>query len=190
MANLPVKGEERFDQPEGDDLTLVAVFEDITGAQSCANDLQRRGVEVAMLSRRSDGPEQGIQPGNVVTGPGYGLSAEDQSPPRDAKMGSGVAVGASIGATVGLLAATWSIPPWGPLIATGSLVTTLAGAGIGSFLGGLSEYAGTEKGDDATMYAGQVRRGGVLLLARVRQDQADEVRRLIGIWNPLEVRVQ
>lgn len=190
MADLPVKGEELFDEPTGGDLTLVAVFEDITGAQSCANDLQRHGVEVALLSRRSDGPEEGTRPGNVVTGPGYGLSAENQSPPRDAKMGSGVAVGATLGATVGLLAATWTIPPWGPLIAAGSLVSTLAGAGVGSFLGGLTEYATAEHQDDASMYAGQVRRGGVLLLARVRQSQADEVRRLIGIWNPLEVRVQ
>lgn len=192
-------------QPEGNrtypttgaegDLTLVAVFEDITGAQSCADDLERQGLglEVALVPRRGDGPEQGIRPGNVITGPGYGLSAEDESPPKNPPMGSGVSVGATIGATVGLLATTYGLPGFGPLIVgTGGLVSTLAGAGIGAFLGGLTEYGTSEQqdGDDATMYAGQVRRGGVLLLARTTREEADRVRGLIEFWRPLEIRVQ
>jgi|GEM_PF-3130582 len=174
------------------DLTLVAVFEDITGAQSCADALQRRGLptDLLLLSRRGDGPEQGTRPGNVITGDGYGLSAEEQSPPRDAGLGGGVAVGATIGATVGLLATTYVIPGFGPLVGAGSLVSTLAGAGLGSFLGGLTEYATADKGDDATLYAGQARRGGVLLLVRSTREKADEVRRAIETWNPLEIRVQ
>jgi hypothetical protein len=173
-------------------LTLVAVFEDITEAESCAHDLEARGIgiEVALLSRRGDGPEQGLQPGNVITGPGYGLSAEDQSPPRDQPMGTPVAVGATLGATAGLLAATYIIPGLGTLVATGSLVSTLAGAGLGSFLGGLWEYGARDEQDDATLYAGQVRRGGVLLLARTSREAADEVRQAIAVWNPLEIRVQ
>ncbi|MFZ5826944.1 MAG: hypothetical protein ACOY94_21840 [Bacillota bacterium] len=179
----PVEGEEG-------QLTLVAVFEDIEGAHHCARDLERRGIEVGIVTRRGDGPEQGIRPGNVITGPGYGLSAENESPPKDRPMGAGVAVGATLGATSGLFAATYLFPPIGTIFATGSLVTTLIGAGLGSFVGGLFEYGVTEHGDDATMYAGQVRRGGAILLARVDEEQADEARRLIGIWNPLEIRVQ
>lgn len=176
-------------------LTLVAVFEDITGAKACADDLDRRfpgAVEIGLVSRRGDGPEQGPQPGNVITGPGYGLSAEDESPPKDPEMGSGVTIGATLGATAGLLAATYVIPPFGVLVATGSLISTLAGAGIGSFLGGLFEFGASEQqdGDDATMYPGQVRRGGVILLARTDDAHADEVRKLIDIWRPLEIRVQ
>lgn len=172
------------------DLTFVAVFEDITAAKSCADDLERRGlgVEVGLVSRRGDGPEQGLSPGNVITGPGYGASADDQSPPKDGdRLGSGVAVGATIGATAGLLAATHVVPG---LIYGGTLITTLAGAGIGSFLGGLVEYAKTDDGDQATIYPGLVRRGGVLLLARTGRRQAEQVRRLIQVWNPLEIRVQ
>jgi hypothetical protein len=179
----PVAGEEG-------NLTLVAVFEDIEGAAHCAQDLERRGIEVGIVTRRGDGPEQGTRPGNVITGPGYGLSAEDQSPPRDRPMGAGVTVGATLGATVGLLWATYFVPPVGALFATGSLISTLAGAGLGSFVGGLAEYGMTEHGDDASVYAGQVRRGGAILLCRVGRDRADEARRLIGIWNPLEIRVQ
>jgi len=174
-----------------DGITLVAVFEDITGADSCAGDLEARGIEVGMLSRRSDGPEQGMQPGNVDTGPGYGLSAQDQSSPKDGDtLGAGVTVGATIGATAGLLAANYFIPGLGYLVASGSLISTLTGAGIGSMLGGFLEYAASDHADDASIHAGQVRRGGVLLLARTSRDRAGEVRRLMEFWRPLEIREQ
>lgn len=192
----PVRGAELLDdQPETREegnLTLVAVFEDMTGAHSCANDLERRGwgVEVTLLDRRADGPEQGTQPGNIITGRGYGLSAENQSPPRNAPMGSGVAVGATLGATVGWLAANYVIPGIAPLAATGGLISTLVGGGLGAFLGGLSQYSVADHQDDATLYAGQVRRGGVILLARLLDEDADRVRRAIEFWEPLEIRVQ
>lgn len=179
----PVDGEKGL-------VTLLAVFENIDHATSCAKDLERRGMEVGVVTRRGDGPEQGTRPANVITGPDYGLSAENHSPPKDRPMGAGVSVGATIGATTGLLAATWVIPPVGAVFATSSLVSTLIGAGLGSFVGGLVEYGTTEHGDDASIYAGQARRGGAILMTRVDGDQADEVRRLIGIWNPLEIRVQ
>ncbi len=176
------------------DLTFVAVFEDATGAGSCADDLERQGLalEITMVDRRGDGPEQGMRPGNVITGPGYGLSAEDQSPPRNRRLGSGVAVGASIGATMGLLATYYVIPGAAPIVATGGLISTLVGAGIGAFLGGMTEYGTSEQqdGDDATLYAGQVRRGGVILLVRAGQADAEQVRRAIQFWAPLEIRVQ
>jgi hypothetical protein len=176
-------------------LTLVAVFENVVGADSCAVDLKRRrpDLEVTMVNRRDDGPEQGMTPGPVITGPGYGLSAPDQSPPKDPGMGAGVSVGATIGATAGLLAATYIIPAFGvPLVTVGPLVSTLAGAGIGTFLGGLTQYATSEQqdGDDASQYAGQVRHGGVLLVVRTTDEEAEEVRRQINLWNPLEIRVQ
>lgn len=171
-------------------VTLVAVFEDLSKAQACQQDLERRGLEVGLLGRRGDGPEQGLRPGNVITGPGYGLAAPNQSPPRDRPMGAGVAVGATIGATAGFLAATYLLPPFGAAFATTSLVSTLAGAGLGSFVGGLTEYGVAEHDDDASLYAGQVRHGGVLLVVQVIGSEADQIRRLLGIWSPLEIRVQ
>ncbi len=181
------------DRGDEGQITYVAVFEDITAATSCAEDLERRnlGVEVGMVARRGDGPEQGLRPGNVVTGPGYGLSSEghDQESAHN-RLGSGVAVGATIGATAGLLAATYVIPGLGTLVATGSLISTLAGAGIGSFLGGLAEYVAADEQDDASLYPGLVRKGGVLLLVRTDSERAQEVRRLIEFWRPLEIREQ
>lgn len=177
------------ESPEPGDLRLVAVFEDVTGADSCASDLRHRGLarEVLLLPRRGDGPEQGLRPGNVITGPGYGLSAKGESPPRNKdRLGTGVAVGASIGATIGLLTATQVFPG----LMGGTLVTTLTGAGIGTFLGGLTEYGLHDRQDDATLYAGQVRRGGVLLVAQVDRAHAEEATRLVQLWSPLEIRVE
>lgn len=172
-------------------IILIAAFEDISGADACASDLEARGIEVGLVARRGDGPEQGIRPGNVITGPGYGLSAPNQSPPKDGdRLGAGVTVGATIGATAGLLAANYFIPGLGYLVASGSLVSTLVGGGIGSMLGGFLEYAATDHGDDASMYAGQVRRGGVLLVVRTPVDRAAEVHRLMEFWRPLEIREQ
>lgn len=188
----PIRPEVYPDAIHGDRgaVTLVAVFENMEKASAAANDLQRRGIEVGMVSRRGDGPEQGLRPGNVITGPGYGLSAENHSPPKDRPMGAGVSVGATLGATAGLLFATYIFPPFGGALATGSLISTLTGAGVGSFLGGLFEYGAAEHGDDASLYAGQVRRGGVLLLARVGHAEADRVRLQLSVWDPLEIRVQ
>lgn len=167
-------------------LTLLAVYEDLTGADSARDELQRQGFAVQAVARRGDGPEQGTPP--VVTGPGYGLSARDENPPAgQERLGAGVAVGATVGGTLGLLASTYVFPMAGPMVATGPLISTLAGAGLGSMLGGMIEYGATDK--DSTVYAGQVRRGGVILLARVHQQDADEARAVLNRWGALEIRV-
>jgi len=180
------------DTSDEGDQTFVVIFTNIDQAESCSVDLRRRGIalEVNMVARRGDGPEQGLRPGNVITGPGYGASATKDSPPRDKPMGAGVAVGATIGATVGLLAATYVIPPIGPVAGTPTLISTLIGAGIGSFLGGFAEYGSSEKQDDATVYPGTVRKGGVILLIRTTTEKAELVRQIIEFWSPQEIRVQ
>jgi hypothetical protein len=181
-----------LDTSDAGDLTYVAVFTNVEEAESCSDDLTRRGIalEVSMVARRGDGPEQGLRPGNVITGPGYGASADSQSLPKDKPMGAGVAVGASIGATVGLLAVTYMIPPFDPPAGTSTLVSTLIGAGIGSFLGGIFEYGARDKQDDATIYPGTVRKGGVMLLVRTTTANSEFVRETIEFWSPQEIREQ
>jgi len=180
------------DSDEAGDKTYVAVFTNIEEAESCSEDLKRRAlaIEVGMVARRGDGPEQGLSPGNVITGPGYGESADNQSPPKNRPMGAGVAVGATVGATVGLLAVTYMIPPFDPPAGTTTLVSTLIGAGIGSFLGGLFEYGSRDQQDDATIYPGTVRKGGVILLVRVTAANAEVVRTIIDFWALQEIREQ
>lgn len=185
----PVYGNAVTESPETsvDYMTLIAVYEDITGADSAQSELASHGFAVQAVGRRGDGPEQGTPP--IVTGPGYGLSAQDQTPPQDEKrLGSGVAVGATVGGTIGLLAATWFIPPQGTWVQTAPLISTLAGAGLGSMLGGMVEFGTTEQ--QSTLYAGQARRGGVIVLARVHKQDADEARQILDRWGALEIRVQ
>ena len=174
-------------------LTLVAVYEHVEHAYAARRDLVGRDLDPAplLLARRDDGPEQGTNP--VIVGEGYGVSAlnddEGPDPPagRDG-IDAAVAVGASIGGTVGLLATTWIVPPIGAALqGVGPLVSTLAGAGLGAFLGGLMQASVNES--DATLYPGQVRLGGVLLAARVRREQAEEAQRVLQRYEPLEVRV-
>lgn len=185
----PLYGNAVTDTPdaEPDYMTLVAVYEDISGADSARDELARNGFDVQAVGRRGDGPEQGTKP--IITGPGYGLSAPDESPPQgDNRLGSGVAVGATLGGTVGLLAATWFIPPVGTWVQTAPLISTLAGAGLGSMLGGMVEFGTSEQ--QGTNYAGQARRGGVMLVTRVPLMDADEARQILNRWGALEIRVQ
>jgi hypothetical protein len=168
-------------------LTLAGFYEDLGGADSARAELERKGFVVQAVGRRGDGPEEGTNP--IITGPGYGLSAPDQKPPEGGeRLGSGVAVGATIGGTIGLLSATYFIPGVGSPATPGPLLSTLAGAGLGSMLGGMFEF-GTSS-SDATLYAPQAGRGGVILMVRTRHQDADEARAILNRWGPLDLRVQ
>lgn len=167
--------------------TLVAVYENSEAAGQAARVVRERGLarEVTVLSRRNDGPEQGYGP--VITGPGYGLSAPEQMPPEgEEKLGSGVAMGATLGGTLGMLAATYVVPGVGALTPAGPLVSTLVGAGLGSFVGAMLEQGATES--DVKMFAGTVRLGGVLVVAVCAGEQVSECKHVLQGWNALEVR--
>lgn len=168
-------------------MTLAAVYENLEMAEPARDELEAKGFAVQIVARRGDGPEQGTPP--VITGEEYGLSAEEgNKPPTDeTEMGAGTAVGATIGGTAGLLAAYWLIPSPGALAGLPPLITTLAGAGIGSMLGGIIEYGSAES--DATLFAGQARRGGVILLVRTPKQRADEARAALNRWGALDIRV-
>jgi len=174
-------------------MTLVAVYEHVEHAYAARRDLVGRDLDPAplLLSRRDDGPEQGTNP--VIVGEGYGVSAMmddnvDDPPAGRERIDSAVAVGATIGGTVGLLATTYIVPGVGTVLAgVGPLASTLAGAGLGAFLGGLVQ--GSINESDATIYPGQVRLGGVLVATRVRREQAEAARAVLQRYLPLEVRI-
>jgi hypothetical protein len=164
-------------EPEPERALLVAIFPDANAADDCAQDLRRQGLEVAvrMLNPGAAGQEAGAQAGAQV-------------PPR--RLGGRVTLGATLGATAGLLASTFVIPEAGTGVP--EILTTILGAGVGSYLGRQSQAQGGEQqaqpaGTDAAQV---VRRNGVLLVARADADQADSVRKRIMGWNPVEVRVQ
>jgi hypothetical protein len=104
--------------------------------------------------------------------------------------GTGAAIGAAAGGTVGLLTGLglMAIPGVGPVVAAGWLVATLAGAAAGGVtggaVGGLTE-AGISK-DEADVYAEGLRRGGAVVSARVADTDAA---RLQAIMDSSAVRV-
>lgn len=145
-------------------ITLLAGFTDPSQAQACAADLETHGVPAAVLLPRADGQES---------------PAPDETTPTESALGGGVAMGATLGATAGLLAASYLVPGVGELVGSASLVTTLAGAGIGSFLGGL--YT---QGADGNREGGAVK---AVVLVRVNPDEEAEVRRMVERWKPANI---
>lgn len=155
---------------------VVAWFADEGAARGCARSLTARGVEVA-LTGLAGAPDDDA----------HGRDAGDAGSPQERGMGSGAVVGATVGATAGLLAASYLVPPAGGSMATGAMLTTLAGAGLGSFLGGLADQAPEPAGSDGGPTAAPGR-AEVRLEARVEAARADEVLAVIAAWGPREVR--
>jgi hypothetical protein len=175
-GGLPQATTYPYPDDEAERALLVAIFADADAADDCAKDLRRQGLEVAvrMLNPGTAAQEAGAQAGQQV-------------PPR--RLGGRVALGATLGATAGLLASTFVIPEAGTGVP--EILTTILGAGVGSYLGRQSQAQGGEQqAQPAGTDAAQVRRNGVLLVARADEDQADSVRKRIMGWNPVEVRVQ
>jgi hypothetical protein len=118
---------------------------------------------------------------------------------KAADVGSGAGTGAGIGAVVGggagLLAGlgVLAIPGIGPVVAAGWLAATLAGAaagaGVGAVSGGIIE-AMTSAGvahEDAHLYAEGIRRGGTLVMVRVKDDsQADIAAAIMRQHRPVD----
>jgi hypothetical protein len=114
---------------------------------------------------------------------------------HDMGTATGAGVGAALGGGTGLLAAlgVLAIPGLGPVIAAGWLVAmatgAIAGATAGAIVGGLVDVlrqAG-ESEEDAHVYAEAVRRGGTLLVARVDDNRAAEVRAILARFDPVDV---
>lgn len=149
-------------------VTYLAVFSDVGRAQDCLEDLRRQvpEAEAVLLSRGEQG--EGSQP--AVGG-----------------LGNGMAVGATLGATAGLLAATYMLSPVGTAVTAGPMLSTLAGAGIGSFLGGLADEPANETGGQER--AAGPSSEGILLLAHAEADQSHLVSQTIGSWQPESVQV-
>lgn len=110
-------------------------------------------------------------------------STRDFAHHKDTKAPEGAATGTAAGAVVGgglgwlVGIGALAIPGFGPFIAAGPIMATLAGLGIGGALGGLTgalvgmgipEY-------EAKRYEGMVKDGGILL--SVHSDSSEETKR-------------
>ncbi len=99
--------------------------------------------------------------------------------------------GAVLGGAAGLLAGigALAIPGVGPVVATGALAATLAGAGVGAAVGGLVGAlvkAGIPR-EHADIYAEAIRRGGTLVTARTDNALSDRVSDILNRHSPVDI---
>lgn len=106
----------------------------------------------------------------------------------DAAKGAGV--GGAIGGGVGLLAGIGllAIPGLGAVIAAGWLAATAvraaAGAATGGIVGALVS-AGIDR-EHAEVYSESIRRGSTLVIARVLDEEAAGIERILGSYRPVD----
>src|SRR6476620_2596381 len=102
----------------------------------------------------------------------------------------GAGIGGAIGGGAGLLAGLGllAIPGLGPVVAAGWLASTAAvaaaGAAAGGIVGALVD-SGTDK-EHAEVYSESVRRGGTLVTARVRDEDASRVEAILATYRPID----
>jgi hypothetical protein len=99
-------------------------------------------------------------------------------------------VGAALGGTAGLLAALGiiAIPGLGPVVAAGALAATALGAAAGAVGGGVIGAlvsAGVPE-PEAHVYCEAVRRGGTMVSARVREEDALPTADIMDKYKPID----
>jgi len=123
------------------------------------------------------------------------VSAEDAAVEEislDAAKAAGV--GGAIGGGVGLLAGIGllAIPGLGPVIAAGWLAATAVGAAAGAATGGIVGAlvsAGIDR-EHAEVYSESIRRGSTLVIARVLDEEAAGIERILGSHRPVDPTVR
>lgn len=99
-------------------------------------------------------------------------------------------VGAALGGTAGLLAGLGilAIPGLGPVVAAGALAATAIGAAAGAVSGGIIGAlvsAGLPE-PEAHVYCEAVRRGGTMVSARVREEDAQHAAEIMDHHRPID----
>jgi len=166
--------------------TLVALYHNMSDAQSALDELVRSGVDRTKISLVA----------NNATGEytDYVNSTYDTEDAVTASDGAafGAASGGIIGALVGLGAL--AIPGIGPVIAAGPLVAALAGGAVGVLAGAPTGgiVAGLVKthhidAEDAEMYAEGIRRGDTLVTVQVDDADVSRTRDILNKYSPTDV---
>ena len=166
--------------------TISRLYNSYGDARAVVRQLELAGVAHSDISIIASNADNWYNNGKD-TFPDRDLNGKDD---RAEATGTGAAIGAAAGGTVGLLTGLglMAIPGVGPVVAAGWLVATLAGAAAGGVTGG-AVGALTEAGvgkDDADVYAEGLRRGGAVVSARVADTDAA---RLQAMMDSSAVRV-
>ncbi len=106
----------------------------------------------------------------------------------DAAKGAGI--GGALGGGAGLLAGLGliAIPGLGPVVAAGWLAATAVGIAAGATTGGIVGAlvdAGLDR-EHADVYSETIRRGGTLVTARVRDEDAARVEAILAAYRPVD----
>jgi uncharacterized membrane protein len=157
--------------------TVVALFDDFVMAQRVVEDLVDAGYSRDNIS--------------LVANDAAGEYAQHfQRVEENVTAGQGAGFGAIIGTLTGLGVAL--IPGVGPVLAAGPLAAALfagvgaaVGAATGGLVAGLIDLGVPE--DDAEYYAEGVRRGGTLVIVHTSPAQAQRVKDVINLHDPVNI---
>ena len=150
--------------------TILGFFSDLARAEHTLQELHRLGVRRKDLNLVASGTDDEVRPYFDHEGR-YHLDRDHHG-----EMGPDDTVGASLAGIGGLLSiGLFSIPAVGPILAAGPLALAAAGGALGAESEGLHGFlidVGVPEGvvDD---YTAAVRRGSVLLVARVPEELRD-----------------
>ena len=159
--------------------TVTALYDDMTSAKAAVADLVSAGFrreDISLIANDAD-----------KTYASYTTGTYEEDVDGD----EGAGFGAIIGALVGFGAML--IPGIGPVVAAGPLAAALLGSGIGAaagaVTGGLTASlvdTGIDE-EDAGYFSEGVRRGGVLVVAHVNDEQAERVVTILNTHSPVDI---
>ncbi len=152
--------------------TVVGVFDGPKHAEQALNGLKDRGFTPAQVSVVAQDKRDVQQMAESTDMAGEGAA-------------SGAVTGGVLGGLAGFLVGISAlvIPGIGPIVGTGIIISTLAGAGIGAVAGGLVGALTAQGVDeaDAREYEGHVKTGSILLT--VHADSAQQEQQAREIFN-------
>ncbi len=163
--------------------TITALFDDHDQADAAVRALRDAGIaadDISIVARHADG------------------RIEDNGDEIAEDAGTGAGIGAAVGGTGGLLAGLGmlAIPGIGPVVAGGWLLSTAIGAATGAVVGGATggivgalTTAGINE-RDAHVYAEGVRRGDVLVTARVDEFRADAAQAILNRAQAVDIETR
>lgn len=154
--------------------TVAKVYDSYAQARAAVDALEKEGFSATDVS--------------IVANKHVSADYADVDDVSDAAKGAGI--GGALGGGAGLLAGIGllAIPGLGPVVAAGWLASTAvgiaAGAATGGIVGALVD-AGIDRAH-ADVYSESIRRGGTMVSARVRDEDAPRVEAILGTYRPID----
>lgn len=166
--------------------TVVAIFDDMTSAESAVRELEGLGIsrdDVSIVANKNV---------ESTARTGYGDTAGTAATEGASHVAADAGIGAALGGVGGLLLSfvALAIPGVGPVLAVGPIVAALGGAGIGAVAGGVIG-ALTESGipeEEAQYYAEGVRRGQVLVTVHTNESRAVQAQDVLDSNGAVDVQ--